>query len=84
MKTIPSNNSALLSKIPVLAVQIICDVLYVTGSEKTRHICQTRIWRNARFLVSPVQKYESPVLVIFVSKNLSTNSCHRLLRVNIS
>ena len=24
-------------------------IIYVTGSEKTRHICQTRIWRNARF-----------------------------------
>ncbi len=23
--------------------------VYVTGSEKTRHIVQTRIWRNARF-----------------------------------
>ena len=23
--------------------------IYVTGSEKTRHILKTRIWRNARF-----------------------------------
>ena len=33
----------------LLTQSILLDPSIVTGSEKTRHICQTRIWRNARF-----------------------------------
>ena len=35
-------------------------------------------------VVSTVKKYQSPVFVIFMSKNPSTNCCHRLWRVNVS
>ena len=36
------------------------------------------------FLVSQVENCQSPVFVIFMSKNLSTNYCYSLRRVNIS
>ena len=57
----------------------------MTGSEKTRHICQMRTYMaQCEFLVSTVKKYQSPVFVIFMSKNPSTNCCHHLRRVNVS
>ena len=36
------------------------------------------------FLVPQVENCQSPVFVIFMSKNLSTNYCRRLRRVNVS
>ena len=53
----------------------------MTGSEKTlsnAHMAQ------CAFLASTVKKYQSPIFVIFMSKNPSTNCCHRLRRVNVS
>ena len=46
--------------------------------------CQNVHMAQCMFLVSTVKKYESPLFVIFMSKNLSTNCCHRLWRVNVS
>ena len=36
------------------------------------------------FLVPQVENCQSPVFVMFMSKNLSTNLCHHLQRVNVS
>ena len=58
------------------------------------HICD-QIWQNpaycqnthmaqCAFLASQVKKYRSPVFVIFMSKNLLTNCCHQLRRVDVS
>ena len=45
--------------------------------------CQNARMEQCAFLASPVKKYQSRVFCHFMSKNLSTNCCHRLRRVNV-
>ena len=58
-------------------------IQYVTGFVKTRHVARTHI-AQCVFLVPQVENSQIPVFVIFMSKNLSTNLCHHLWRVNLS
>ena len=60
-----------------------CVHVYVTVYGKTWHMGSAHRLRNAR-LIPQVEKYQSPVFVIFISKNLSTNLCRCLQRLPVN
>ena len=55
----------------------------VTVYGKIRHM-GSALFTQCTFSIPQVEKYQSPVFVIFMSKNLSTNLCRRLRRLTVS
>ena len=58
--------------------------IYVTVFYKTRHMGFAHNWRNARLLVPQVKNCQTSNFVVAMSKNLSSNCCHRLRRLGVS